>query len=693
VALFFFAVGRAYHAAMRKLIFILLITAIFAGGCLPKAGGRNRVLLIGIEGVDWQLLNAMVKAGEAPNLARLRQEGAWGVLESDAPVRAAGLWVTVATGRTEADHNVITPIQYDPVASMLRVPERGASTVWEILAHGGVPAAVIGWPGSSPLPSDVKVGVDDLALYRGLGIRTQLDGDTLPTPAAPADFPAFGTRVPKGGDLSTQLTAVSFDQYPRLARKAWPQVRFLAVYLEGLNTTRHYAGAAAAMGTALTRPAFGRVTRRHVQRLDKVLGELFALATPETMVIVVGSNPNQGPFRGEGADFAHPIRGLVAVMGPGIAPGRRMENPSVLDPTPFALDYLGQPASLEMPGDGFAEAWRAPVSHQARVASLDVFIRRPYAAETPLQDESLRGRMAEARDISRTMGRPFNARNRYALELLEEGKLDGAVTEALRDLEEDANNSVSQYVLGEVRLYRGKPAEALVNFDTSAQSLADAPQTNAERLLRALIARAAARAELAVGKPELAIERLAPALTLCPGCAEPVELLATAHLAIGENRRAAAVAQAATEQHKDRPGLWLVLGRARRAAGDLAGAQEALEKSLDHTDGPAPEVRRELGLIAIAQNRWDVAAKQLRAVAEAEPHDSYAWLQLAAAYRQLDEPDKQRDALVSCLRVDPENVEAWMAWRQLARAAGEHETAAELLAAGRESIAAELIDF
>jgi ABC-type amino acid transport substrate-binding protein len=41
----------------------------------PSGASLNKVLVIGTDGTRWDLLDAAMKAGRAPNLARLRREG------------------------------------------------------------------------------------------------------------------------------------------------------------------------------------------------------------------------------------------------------------------------------------------------------------------------------------------------------------------------------------------------------------------------------------------------------------------------------------------------------------------------------------------------------------------------------------------------------------------------------------------
>ena len=65
------------------------------------------MLLIGLDGADWEIVDRLASAGRLPNLGRLKREGAWGVLRSEEPLLSPIVWTTIATGRPPADHGII----------------------------------------------------------------------------------------------------------------------------------------------------------------------------------------------------------------------------------------------------------------------------------------------------------------------------------------------------------------------------------------------------------------------------------------------------------------------------------------------------------------------------------------------------------------------------------------------------------
>lgn len=673
---------------MRRLILFFML-ALLLTGCGPRVGGKPRVLLIGLDGVSWDLLNVMIKAGELPNFARLQENGAWGVLESEAPVPPMSIWATIATGRTAADHHVIGPIVYDAVNKVLLEPERESSAIWEIAAAEGIPAGVIGWPGSAPVPEPVRVAVDDLAYYRGLGLPVRQEGEVLTLPTGETPPSPFAKEAPVGAALNVRLAAAALEQTPVLAKKYWPRVRVLAVFLDGANSARHYAGATAALSGAPAEPEFGVLSRQHLRRLDAAVGQLLDLADAHTLIMVASDDASYAPTRSPDTGFAHPIHGLAAVAGPGIAAGVRMENPTVLDFVPMALVYLGLPLAEQMAGRPFPEAWEDEPPDTGWTASHDTYFRRNYPEEGPLRDKLVAARLARLAAEASPDRPPFTARNVYALELLQEGKVLAALGEAQRD---DQRNPVSQYLIGEIRLLQSNLSVALQNFQQAVESLGSDPPPD-QRVLAVLASEAAARAYLESSEPEAAEAALQIARRLEADNPIVSELLVTIRTAQGRTAEAEQTALEALAKEPQDAALWLALGEIRQRAGNSEGAAEAFEKAISSAKEPLPAAHRALGLSAVAREDWPTAIRHLSEATRREPADSYAWFQLAQAYGRTGENDEQQAALLACLRADAETTEAWAAWRLLAEADGETREASRLLAAARESIAQRLLDF
>lgn len=65
-----------------------------------------RTIAIGLDGCSWNVLDPLLETGELPHLARLREEGASGVLESTVPFFTGPAWASFATGASPAAHGI-----------------------------------------------------------------------------------------------------------------------------------------------------------------------------------------------------------------------------------------------------------------------------------------------------------------------------------------------------------------------------------------------------------------------------------------------------------------------------------------------------------------------------------------------------------------------------------------------------------
>jgi predicted AlkP superfamily phosphohydrolase/phosphomutase len=66
----------------------------------------SRVLIIGLDGATWDLLEPLIKSGHLPNLEGLINSGTKGILESTIPPVTASAWSSFYTGRTPGHHGV-----------------------------------------------------------------------------------------------------------------------------------------------------------------------------------------------------------------------------------------------------------------------------------------------------------------------------------------------------------------------------------------------------------------------------------------------------------------------------------------------------------------------------------------------------------------------------------------------------------
>ena len=89
----------------------------------------RKVLFIGIDGADWQILDPLIAKGRLPHLDALVRNGAAGELRSLEPMLSPLLWTTMATGKLPEEHGILSFTAYDAKTGK-RVPISRARAKW-----------------------------------------------------------------------------------------------------------------------------------------------------------------------------------------------------------------------------------------------------------------------------------------------------------------------------------------------------------------------------------------------------------------------------------------------------------------------------------------------------------------------------------------------------------------------------------
>lgn len=113
----------------------------------------GRTLVIGIDGCTPNIVEAMAKAGELPNIQRLINQGASGILKSTIIPNSFPAWVSCFTGVNEGKHRVfwmfLREDDYDNI-TLVNSYHISAKAVWEILSEYGYKSIVINTPCTYP---------------------------------------------------------------------------------------------------------------------------------------------------------------------------------------------------------------------------------------------------------------------------------------------------------------------------------------------------------------------------------------------------------------------------------------------------------------------------------------------------------------------------------------------------------------
>jgi tetratricopeptide (TPR) repeat protein len=356
--------------------------------------GPKRVLLIGWDSADWQMIQPLMAQGLMPTTAKFIQEGAWGNLATTRPILSPMLWNTIATGKRPFDHGVFGFTEPDPEGTNVRPvasTSRKCKALWNILSQNGLRSNVVGWYAShpaepingvmvsnqfeqytvkgdeiSPLPANCIHPAEraaELAEFRVL--PQEIDGGAI-LPFVPRAAELLGKEKHRLGNLQHMLAQTATIHAVATHLMASTEWDFTAIYYEGIDRFGH-------VFMEFHPPKMEQVSEEDFEIYqhcmvgiyrfhDMLLETLLKLAGNETAVILMSDhgyyNDHLRPDPREGksgpVEWHRPF-GILAANGPGVKTGNRLYGASILDVAPTVLQLLGLPTAHDMPGRVLAE--------------------------------------------------------------------------------------------------------------------------------------------------------------------------------------------------------------------------------------------------------------------------------------------------------------------------------------------------
>jgi tetratricopeptide (TPR) repeat protein len=407
----------------------------------------RRLVVLGLDALDWRLVDELVARGQMPNLGRLLGRGASAVLLVPEPLISPVVWTTIATGVPPETHGVLDFLEPDPSGGPMRpvtTSSRKVPALWEMAAASGRSSAVIGWWATYPAraPSDGTVYSDRLT-EQLLGLGSQVPGLADPpaadeaarslmvradqvTPAMLAplvpvtadELRALSTgedawQTPIGG--LAKLMSATFTVERLTTRELERGTAIVLSYLEGTDTVGHLFGPyrpPAMPGTDASAAArFGQLVDRYHGHVDRWIGQVVAqLGREDTLVILSDHGFTWGADRPRVAAGVHTAtaalwhrpEGFFFAVGPTVAPSNERHHLGVIDVAPALLALAGLPRAAEMPGRspawlGVDESTRAEVSFAALIPPAQL-------ATAPLPPEAVAEEMAKLRALGYLAG-------------------------------------------------------------------------------------------------------------------------------------------------------------------------------------------------------------------------------------------------------------------------------------------------
>jgi predicted AlkP superfamily phosphohydrolase/phosphomutase len=399
------------------------LAAVALAACLAVCGGkptvdRGRVVVFGIDGADWRVIEPLVVRGRLPHFKRLIDGGATGTLLSMEPSASPSLWTTIATGVRPERHGIHGFIvegmggpaeaahgeegrespaggrqDVRPVTSTMR----RAPAFWNILPRYGRKVGVVGWlvtwpaePTNGYIVSSYLPYIYNWSTGRPLkgtivsGIPKQtfpealvddLDADKV----KPGDLPADTVRrfydPERVQSLSLDdrecvegfLWSLACDEtYRRIGLRLFDKypVDLFAIYFGGVDVSSHRFWKFAhpdAMdyGVGANEAAvLGGVIDAYYVYVDGLLGEYLDRIGPDTTLVVLsdhGFKPVLFPGKPTTSGH-HRMEGVLALYGRGVRGGTKIEGAGLLDVLPTLFRLLDVPLSRDLQGKVLQDA-------------------------------------------------------------------------------------------------------------------------------------------------------------------------------------------------------------------------------------------------------------------------------------------------------------------------------------------------
>ena len=159
----------------------LLLAALAASLACQRSSGssqpNHKLIILGIDGMDPQLLKQFTREGKMPNFARLAEQGSFRQLTTSIPPQSPVAWSNLITGMNAGGHGIFDFIHRDPKtmelyfsASRVEGPKhaihlgnwviplgggtaeqlRQGTAFWQILDQHGVPNSIFRMPSNFP---------------------------------------------------------------------------------------------------------------------------------------------------------------------------------------------------------------------------------------------------------------------------------------------------------------------------------------------------------------------------------------------------------------------------------------------------------------------------------------------------------------------------------------------------------------
>lgn len=367
---------------------------------MSESSGKRKVLLIGWDAADWEVITPLLEEGLMPTLESLINRGVMGNLATLQPILSPMLWNSVATGKYADKHGIHGFIEPDPQNGGARPytsTSRKCKALWNILTQSGLRSNVVGWWASHP--AEPILGNVVTNAFAGVKMDPERGWTIPPGTVHPTDkarslarFKVFPSELTEAHILPFIPNAAKIDQQSDQNLSMFAKVLsdaatihavatalmetdpadFTGVYYDAVDHFSHafmaYHPPRLPWINEEQFEMYKDVVRGGYRFHDMMLERLLQLAGPDTTIILCSDHgfesgsqrPHGMPREPAGPAIWHRQYGILVMAGPGIKRDERIYGASLIDIAPTVLTLFGLPIGEDMDGRPLLEAFETP---------------------------------------------------------------------------------------------------------------------------------------------------------------------------------------------------------------------------------------------------------------------------------------------------------------------------------------------
>ncbi|MDP2315053.1 MAG: alkaline phosphatase family protein [Pseudomonadota bacterium] len=417
----------------------MLLTLLLACSSAPT----GKVVVLGLDGLEYTMLDRLIGAGELPHLARLMKEGVRGEMEVTTPIMSPILWTTIASGYPAEVHGIggwTTGRGHSFSGADVQV-----SRVWDVTSGSDAAVVVSGWLMTWPASPVNGFMLSERFVWsypmnkdpdeKSVGVAVDRAATTFPDSLAARAEPlrpddAWVAAHP----LAYQVKEYGAPFHPllrdethvRVFESLWPEAggRFGGIYLNGADQVSHLywaysdpgvqdairkdPAAHTAAAQAASKPGrralpyadgidveqleqAGRYVPDYYRYLDTVVGRVWSLLDADTTLVVVSDHGFRVSSAQPLINGSHNDTAVFLAAGRAVKPGKIKLHIYDVAPTLYAL--LGLPAASDMPGQVRTDAFDVTPVAPVPTRRLERVAIESGAADGGLADQQLRDQL------------------------------------------------------------------------------------------------------------------------------------------------------------------------------------------------------------------------------------------------------------------------------------------------------------